>query len=45
MDNVTVRYFANFKRQVEATAKELARAMHQEPILELKYRGIPYSAK
>ena len=45
MDNATIRHFTNFKRQVEATAKELARSLQQEPVLQLKYRGIPYSTK
>ena len=45
MDNATIRHFTNLKRQVEATAKELARALQQEPVLQLKYRGIPYGSK
>lgn len=43
MDSVTVRHLANLKRQVEASAKELVRSLQQEPILQLKYRGVPYS--
>ena len=45
MDNATIRHFNNMKRQVEASAKELARSLQQEPVLQLKYRGIPYSSK
>jgi hypothetical protein len=45
MDSINVRYLSNFKRQVEATAKELVRSLQQEPVLQLKYRGIPYTAK
>ena len=45
MDPARVRYLTNFKHQVETTAKELVRSLQQEPVLQLKYRGIPYSAK
>lgn len=45
MDNVTARYLTNFKHRVETIARELAREQQNEPILELKYRGIPYSSK
>jgi hypothetical protein len=45
MDPARVRYLTNFKHQVEATAKALVRAMHEEPVLQLKYRGVPYSSK
>ena len=45
MDPARVRYLTQFKAQVEATARALVRAMHAEPVLQLKYRGIPYSSK
>ena len=45
MDPARVRYLTNFKHQIEAKTKELVRSLHQEPVLQLKYRGIPYSAK
>ena len=45
MDNLTIRHFTNLKQRVEASAKELARSLQQEPVLQLKYRGIPYSSK
>jgi len=45
MDNATARYLVKFKTRVETIARELAREQQNEPILELKYRGIPYSSK
>ena len=45
MDPARVRYLTNFKAQIETKTKELVRSLHQEPVLQLKYRGIPYSAK
>ena len=45
MDPARVRYLTHLKTQIETTAKALVRSLHQEPVLQLKYRGIPYSAK
>ena len=45
MDNATIRHFTNLKQRIEASAKELARSLQQEPVLQLKYRGIPYGSK
>ena len=45
MDPARVRYLTNFKHQIETTTKALVRAIQQEPVLQLKYRGIPYSSK
>lgn len=45
MDPARVRYLTNLKANFAAKTKELVRSLHQEPVLQLKYRGIPYSAK
>jgi len=45
MDNATIRHFTKLKQRIEASTKELARSLQQEPVLQLKYRGIPYGSK
>ena len=45
MDPARVRYLTNLKVAFTQKTKELVRSIQQEPVLQLKYRGIPYSAK
>ena len=45
MDPARVRYLTNLKATFTAKTKELVRSIQQEPVLQLKYRGIPYSSK